>query len=135
MKRMLLLIAVLVMSILACGGSGSTTQATRAPRETITVSAGELRSTIRNHSGTITKDTIIKVQKLDGTYDSRQNDLLELCLDFIYYRDQILKETAKGNTSKADSARNSLNQVSNWLDAYHESDVEFMWTFISEKGW
>lgn len=136
MKRMLLLLIVLVMAALACGGSSSsTTQATRVPGDTIIVSTGTLRETIRGRSGTVTKSTIINVRKLNGTLDNRDNDLRELCLDFIYYRDQIVKETARGNTSKADDARRQMDRINRWLDAYHEDDVQFMFTLIGEKNW
>lgn len=135
MKKLLLLLIVLVMAILACGGSGSSTQATSPPKQVVTVKSGELRETIRTYSGTVTKSTVIRVQKLNGSYDNRENDLRELCLDFIYYRDQVIKETAKGNTSRADAARNTLNQINTWLDAYNEDDIQAMYSLIKDKGW
>jgi len=135
MKKLLLLI-IIVFSTIACIGSGSTQSPTkRPPREVVTVKSGQLRDTIQDRTDTITKDTVIRVQKLDGSYDNRQNDLRELCLDFIFYRDRIIKETARGNTAKADDARMWLDRINVWLNAYHEDDIGYMWTLIKQKGW
>jgi DNA polymerase III delta prime subunit len=135
MRKLVFLLLIFVLSILACGGSGSSTRATSPPRETVTVKSGELRNTIRSYSGTITRNTVFKVQKLDGTYDNRSNDLRELCLDFNYYRDQIIEHTAKGNIAKADDARDWLDRINLWLDAYNEDDIQAMFTLIKDKGW
>lgn len=137
MKKPLLLI-IIVMSTLACICVGST-QTSSTPRETsvppITVNSGKLKETIRSHSGNITKSTVINVRKMDGTLDTRKDDLKELCLDFNYYQAQIIKHTAEGNTSKADDARTAWKQINTWLEVYNYDDVAYMFTLIKEKGW
>lgn len=135
MKKLLLVLIVFVLATLACGGSGTSTRATSPPRETVTVKSGGLRSAIQNYSGTITRSTVFNVQKLDGTYDNRSNDLRELCLDFNYYHKQIIEQIAKGNTAKADDARDWLNRINTWLDAYNEDDIQAMHSLIKDKGW
>ncbi len=135
MKNMTLLLVVLVLAVLACGGSGSSSQATSPPRESIRIKSGELRHTIQNYSGTITRSTVFNVQKLDGAYDNRENDLRELCLDYNYYHKEVIEQTAKGNTAKADKARTRLNQINTWLNAYDEDDIQAMHTLIKNKGW
>lgn len=135
MKNLLLLLITLVMAIIACCGSGAAPRATTVPKEVVTVRSGELRKTIQNYSGTITRSTVFKVQKLNGTYDTRENDLRELCLDFNYYRDQVIEQTAKGNTAKADDARDWLGRINTWLDAYNEDDIQAMYSLIKTKGW
>lgn len=113
-----------------------TNTATAKPRPTakpasITVNAGELR----DYESQITKDGVINVYMLDGTLDEREDDLKQLCLDWHFYRTQILKFSAEGKTEKADSARNSFDQINYWLEDYDEDDVSFMLALIEEKGW
>ena len=132
MKKLLLLFTLLVLSI-ACISSGAN-QST-SEKETIVVKSGELRETIKSYSGEINKNTIINVYKSDGTLDGREDDLKELCLDFNYYQNQIIKHEASGNSSKAADARALWNQVNNWLDEYDYDDIAYMFTLIEDKGW
>lgn len=51
------------------------------------------------------------VTKMDGSIDARPNDLEELCLDWLYYRDKILEYTQAGKTDKANDARTAWNEI------------------------
>jgi hypothetical protein len=108
----------------------ATTRPTAKP-SAITVKAGELRE----YENKITKTGVVNVYMLDGTLDEREDDLKQLCLDWHFYRAQILKFTAEGKTEKADSARNSLDQINYWLEDYDQDDVTFLLALIQERGW
>lgn len=75
--------------------------------------------------------TDLYVMKKDGAYDSRANDLEEMCRDYVFYRNRILKYTRSGNYGEASSARSSFNQINNTLNLqYSESDIEKMFTLL-----
>jgi hypothetical protein len=74
------------------------------------------------------------VTKLDGSLDARPNDLEELCLDWLYYRDKILEYTQSGKTEKADDARAAWNDINNWLDEYDENDIQTMFSIIEDDA-
>lgn len=74
------------------------------------------------------------VTKKDGSLDERPDDLEELCLDWVFYRDKIVEYTQAGNTKKADEARIAWNDINIWLDEYHENDVETMFSIIEHGG-
>jgi len=75
----------------------------------------------------------VNVKKLDGTLDPRPNDLEELCLDWIFYRQKILEYERSGETEKASEARRTWNDVNRWLDEYDEGDIGSMWTIIENR--
>lgn len=71
------------------------------------------------------------VMKKNGSYDDRGNDLEELCRDYVFYRDRILKYARAGNNKGATKARNSFNQVNNTMTLeYTENDIQKMFTLI-----
>ena len=74
------------------------------------------------------------VTKKDGSLDERPNDLEELCLDWLYYRDKILEYTQAGQTEKATEARTAWNEINAWLSQYNEDDVGTMWTIIEKRN-
>lgn len=79
----------------------------------------------------IPSNTDLYVLKKDGTYDARANDLEEMCRDYIFYRNRILKYTRSGEYNKASSARSSFNQINNTLTIqYYEGDIQYMFTLI-----
>jgi hypothetical protein len=75
--------------------------------------------------------TDLYVMKKDGTYDQRANDLEEMCRDYVFYRNRILKYTRSGDLGAAADARNSFNQINNTLSIqYYEDDTSKMFTLI-----
>lgn len=63
------------------------------------------------------------VTKKNGTYDTRQNDLWELAQDYVYYRNEILVRHRKGDQKGAAKARETFQQINNWLSQYPEEHV------------
>lgn len=61
--------------------------------------------------------------KRDGTYDERENDLDELCQDYVYYKAKAYKYGREGNAVEANEAQVAFQKVNIWLSAYNESDV------------
>jgi hypothetical protein len=51
------------------------------------------------------------VPKKDGTYDARKNDLWELAQDWVFFRNEILKKSHSGDTTGAQKARESFQQI------------------------
>jgi hypothetical protein len=94
------------------------------------VPAGELAQ----YSDTYANYKEVFVTKIDGSLDERPNDLEELCLDWLYYREKILEYTQAGETDKAAEARTSWNETNDWLDAYNENDVGAMFSIIDKRG-
>lgn len=77
------------------------------------------------------ENTDLYVMKKDGTYDQRANDLEEMCRDYVFYRNRILKYTRSGDLEAAADARNSFNQINNTLSIqYYEDDISQMFTLI-----
>jgi hypothetical protein len=74
------------------------------------------------------------VTKIDGSLDARPNDLEELCLDWLYYRDKILEYTQAGKTDKATDARTAWNEINVWLNEYNENDVTTMFSIIENRN-
>jgi hypothetical protein len=111
---------------------------TSAPKPTATpnsfskliVPAGELAQYLDTYSNY--KEVF--VTKIDGSIDARPNDLEELCLDWLYYRDKILEYTQAGNTDKANDARTAWNEINVWLDEYNENDVSIMFSIIENRN-
>jgi hypothetical protein len=76
------------------------------------------------------------VMKKNGIYDDRANDLEELCKDYLYYRNKILKSAKMGDNQGAAKARSSFNQVNNTLSVeYTEDDIQHMFTLIEKSGY
>lgn len=63
------------------------------------------------------------VKKKNGTVDQRENDLDELCKDWVYYKAKILKYTKEGDEKAASKARNNFNAVNKDLSEYRDSDI------------
>lgn len=64
-----------------------------------------------------------QIAKKDGTIDDRENDLDELCKDWVFFRAQILKNNDKGDDEAAEKSRRSFGQTNIWLSDYSEADV------------
>lgn len=79
------------------------------------------------------EDTV--VQKKDGSIDARDNDLEELCKDWLYYRKKIMEAESAGQTKKAERHRESFQQVNAWLDEYNQSDVSAMFDRLDAEGY
>lgn len=75
------------------------------------------------------------IMKKNGSYDNRVNDLEELCKDWIYYRNKIIKLAGEGDSSGAAKARASFNEVNINLSEYEEKDVQKMFSLIGESGY
>lgn len=95
------------------------------------VEAGEL-STYKDQ---ITRDRVINVYKKNGTIDQREDDLKELCLDWVYYREKIIQYQSEGKTEKVAEAQASMQKTNAWLDEYNENDVQTMLAWAEENGW
>jgi hypothetical protein len=76
--------------------------------------------------------SIPNVPKKDGTYDARTNDLEELCRDYIFFRNRIIKYTREGDEKAANKARADFQQTNRWLEAYNEKDMNDMFTRIGD---
>lgn len=76
------------------------------------------------------KNSIPNVPKKDGTYDARTNDLEELCRDYIFFRNRIIKYAREGDEKAANKARADFQQTNRWLEAYNEKDMNDMFTRI-----
>jgi TM2 domain-containing membrane protein YozV len=101
--------------------------ATKTPRSDILiVPAGNLR----DYVATYDNYTTVNVRKKDGTLDERENDLEELCRDWLFYRDRIVKRVNEGDEQGAAEARQSFQMVNEWLGEYANSDVEAMFTIL-----
>jgi hypothetical protein len=72
------------------------------------------------------------VPKKNGVLDQRKNDLWELVNDWVFFRGQILKKTADGDTKGAQKARQDFQQTNAWLSEYPESQV-YEATALAEK--
>jgi hypothetical protein len=92
------------------------------------VPSGELRK----HPDFLSYDQV-NVQKLDGTLDSRESDLLELGKDYLYYRKTILQKHYAGDTVGEAKARGAFEQTNQWLNAYSEDDVSFLIATLGNK--
>lgn len=77
----------------------------------------------------------IYVMKKNGAYDDRPNDLEELCKDYLFYRNKIMKYTRAGDNQGAAKARSSFNEVNDNLSEYSEKDVQGMFTLIENSGY
>lgn len=76
------------------------------------------------------------VMKKNGSYDDRPNDLEELCKDYLFYRNKIMKYAQAGDNQGAAKARSSFNEVNSTLSAeYTEKDIERMFTLIEKSGY
>ncbi|MBA3018885.1 MAG: hypothetical protein KJ550_09510 [Proteobacteria bacterium] len=76
------------------------------------------------------------VMKKNGSYDDRANDLEELCKDYLYYRNKILKYAKAGDNQGAAKARSSFNQVNSTMSLeYTEKDIQQMFTLIEKSGY
>lgn len=77
----------------------------------------------------------LNIAKVNGAFDDRQNDLMEICKDWLYYRGKILKYARAGDNSEAAKARSSFNKVNSCLSEYEEKDVAHMFSLIEESGY
>jgi len=77
----------------------------------------------------------LNIAKTDGTFDDKSNDLMELCKDWLYYREKIFEYTGSGDNASATEARDSFNKINMWLSAYDENDTQHMFTLIEESGY
>ncbi len=102
----------------------------RSARPTVVVPAGGL-----SELDVYPTDSDVFVRKLDGTLAERPNDLEEMCKDWLFYRNQILKHNAAGRTNKADEARRDFQTVNSWLNAYSEEDVVAMFEILEVMGY
>jgi hypothetical protein len=103
---------------------------TSTPLLKLIVPAGELAQ----YKDTYSNYKEVFVAKKDGSLDVRPNDLEELCLDWLYYREKILEYTQSGETDKADKARTAWKEINVWLTVYDENDIGTMWTIIETRS-
>jgi hypothetical protein len=76
------------------------------------------------------------VLKKNGNYDDRANDLEELCKDYLYYRNKILKCARAGDNQDAAEARSRFNRINVTMDIeYTEKDIQQMFTLIERSGY
>jgi hypothetical protein len=61
------------------------------------------------------------VPKKDGTYDARKNDLWELAQDWVFFRNEILKKAHSGDTTGAQKARESFQQINTTMSIEYPS--------------
>jgi hypothetical protein len=85
---------------------------------------------LRDYVATYDNYTTVNVCKKDGTLDERENDLEELCRDWLFYRDRIVKRVNEGDEQGAAEARQSFQMINEWLGEYANSDVEAMFTIL-----
>lgn len=64
-----------------------------------------------------------QIAKKDGTYDERENDLDELCKDWVYLKAKTYKYGREGNVEEAQKARESFQRTNVWLSEYRDEDV------------
>ena len=88
---------------------------------------------LAQYSDTYSNYKEVFVTKIDGSLDERPNDLEELCLDWLYYREKILKYTQAGETDKAADAKIAWKEINDWLTAYNENDVEAMFSIVDHR--
>ncbi len=75
------------------------------------------------------------IAKRDRTIDARENDLEELCKDWLFYRKQILEAEARGDHAAASKHRAAFQRVNGWLDEYGEDDVSAMMSKLEAEGY
>lgn len=97
----------------------------------LTIQAG----TLSQYANQIGEKTIVNVYQSDGTLDRREDDLKQLCLDWLYYRAKIMEYESSGDNEKAKEARIWFNSINIWLGEYNEDDVQSMFTIIDENNW
>ena len=73
-----------------------------------------------------TTPTVVKID---------DDELEDLCKDWLYYRKKILEHEAAGNTEKADKARQRFQQVNAWLAEYDDADVNAMFDKLEREGY
>jgi hypothetical protein len=73
-----------------------------------------------------TTPTVVKID---------DDELEDLCKDWLYYRKKILEHEAAGDTEKADEARQRAQQVSAWLAEYDDDDVDAMFDKLEREGY
>lgn len=108
---------------------GTSQDSPQATKSQLIVPAGQLAQYVDNYS---TYDEVF-VTKNDGNLDDRPNDLEELCLDWLYYRDKILEYEQAGQTENANEARTAWNEINVWLNEYNPRDVEVMFSIVQNN--
>jgi hypothetical protein len=104
---------MLLLRILASGGSSPTSSGgTTAPAQNI-ASAKQI-SPVPKKSG---------ITKKDGTVDERENDLDELCKDWVFYKARAYKFGREGDQKAAADAQKSFAETNRWLSDYRDEDV------------
>ena len=83
----------------------------REHRDTTTVTTPKIQKEIR------------QVRKKDGTIDPRENDLDELCKDWVYFKAKIFKYHYEGDEKAATKARRNFQAVNRDLSEYRDEDV------------
>jgi tetratricopeptide (TPR) repeat protein len=108
---------------------GASQDSPQTPKSQLTVPAGQLAQYVDTYSS---YDEVF-VTKLNGSLDERPNDLEELCLDWLYYRNKILEYEQAGQTENANEARTAWNEINAWLNEYNQSDVEVMFSIVQNN--
>jgi tetratricopeptide (TPR) repeat protein len=109
---------------------GTSQDSPQATKSQLIVPAGQLAQYVDTYSN---YDEVF-VTKKDGSLDDRSNDLEELCLDYLFYRNRIIEYEQAGQTEKATEARTAWNEINVWLTEYNEDDVGTMWTIIEKRN-
>lgn len=77
----------------------------------------------------------LNIAKKNGTFDERNNDLMELCKDWLYYRNKIMKAARSGDQAATTKARTTFNEINASLSEYHEQDVQHMFALLEKSGY
>ena len=143
MKKIVLFaifILIIIFTTSCIGSSGSSqssyesdysSSSSSSNKGDITIPSGKLSDYINSYSS---YDDVY-VKQIDGTVDSRANDLEELCKDWLYYRKKIVEAENAGDKDRANDYRVSFNNVNDWLDDYKESDVTAMFEILEKQGY
>jgi hypothetical protein len=73
--------------------------------------------------------------KKDETHDMRPNDLEELCKDYLFYRNKILKANKVGDREAVKKSRASFDQINRWINEYNEKDVQAMFNKLEQNNY
>lgn len=90
---------------------------------------------LQNYADSYPWDQDVYVRKLDGTIDSRADDLEELCKDWYYYRYKIIEADVAGNADDLAEYQATFKNVNYWLEEYSQSDVTTMFGILTDSGY
>jgi hypothetical protein len=109
------LVVVFILALVFEKSCSSYSSDSRAARVASNSDAGSSSATIKSAPS--------RIAKKDGTFDARENDLDEICQDWVRAKAKAYKYGREGNQEAAAEARKDLADTNRWLSAYPDADV------------